>query len=138
MIVGRTECEKTYFTQKLEINNFWGKLKKAEWVSYIISMRETEAESCFQCDIKFHYPQDQVALSYLIEEFKNRSSKNSNENNVNNIFGEKRVRDRLIIMDIISGLADESKKFVAFLTATRKCGYNLRLTFLIFSQLMFL
>ena len=28
LIVGRTECGKPYFTQKLEINNFFGKLKK--------------------------------------------------------------------------------------------------------------
>ena len=126
LIVGRTECGKTYFTQKLAINNFFGKLKKAEWVSYIILTREREAEieSCFQCEVEFHYPQDQVALSDLIEEFKNRSSKNSNENNVNNIFGKKTVRDELIIMDDVSGLADESKKFAAFLTVTRKYNYN--------------
>ena len=104
-IVGRTKCGKTYFTQKLAINNFFGKLKKAEWVSYIILTREREAEieSCFQCEVEFHYPQDQVALSDLIEEFKNRSSKNSNESNVNNIFGKKTVRDGLIIsMDLLS------------------------------------
>ena len=73
LIVGRTECGKTYFTQKLATNNFFGKLKRAEWVSYIILMKEREAEieSCFQCDIEFHYLQDQVALSDLIEEFKN-------------------------------------------------------------------
>ena len=48
-IVGRTKCGKTYFTQKLAINNFFGKLKKTEWVSYIISTTEREAkiESCF-------------------------------------------------------------------------------------------
>ena len=34
LIVGRTECGKTYFTQKLAINSFFGKLEKAEWVSY--------------------------------------------------------------------------------------------------------
>ena len=126
MIVGRTECGKTYFTQKIAISNFFGKLKKAEWVSYFILTREREAEikSCFQCEVEFHYPQDQVALSDLIEEFKNRSSKNSNENNVNNIFGKKTVRDRLIIIDDISALADESKKFAAFLTVTRKYNYN--------------
>ena len=126
LIVGRTECGKTYFTQKLAINNFFGKLKKTEWVSYIILTREREAEikSCFQCEVKFHYQQDQVASSDLIEEFKNRSSKNSNENHVYNIFGEKTVRERLIIMDDISGLADESKKFIAFLTVTRKYNYN--------------
>ena len=28
LIVGRTECGKTYFTQKLAINNFFSKLKK--------------------------------------------------------------------------------------------------------------
>ena len=60
----------------------------------------------------------------MIEEFKNRSSKNTNENNGNKIFGEKTVRDRLNIMDDVSGLADESKKFAAFLTVTRKCNYN--------------
>ena len=89
MIAGRTECGKIYFTQKLAINNFLGKLKKAECVSYLILTREREAEikSCFQYDVEFHYRQDQVALSDLIGEFKNRSSKNSNENNVNNIFG---------------------------------------------------
>ena len=85
MIVGRTECGETYFTQKLAINNFFGKLKKEECISYIVLTRETdtEIESCFQCDVEFHYPQDQVALSDLIEEFKNRSS------DANNIFGEK-------------------------------------------------
>ena len=89
MIIGRTECGKTYFTQKLAIKSFFGKLKKVEWVSYIILTREreTEIESCFQCEVEFHYQQDQVSLSDLIEEFKNRSNKNSNENNVNNIFG---------------------------------------------------
>ena len=64
MIVGRTECGKTYFTQKIAISNFFGKLKKAEWVPYFILTREREAEikSCFQCKVEFHYPQDQVAL----------------------------------------------------------------------------
>ena len=86
--------------------------------------RETEIESCFQYEVEFLYPQDQVALSDLIKEFKNRSSKNSNENNVNNIFGETTVRDRLIIMDDVSGLADESKKSEAFLTVARKYSYS--------------
>ena len=109
LIVGRTECGKTYFTYKLAINNFFGKLKKADWVCYIILTREREAEiqSCLQCEVEFHYLQDQVALSDLTKESKNRLSKNSNENNVNNVFGEKKVCDRLIIMDDVSGLADE-------------------------------
>ena len=86
--------------------------------------RKAKIECYFQCEFELHYPQDQVALSDLIEEFKNRSSKNSSENNLNNIFNEKTVRDRLIIMDDVSGLANESKKFAAFLTVTRRYNYS--------------
>ena len=35
LLVGRTRCRKTYFTQKLAINRFFGQLKKVEWVFYI-------------------------------------------------------------------------------------------------------
>ena len=122
----KTECGETYFTQKLVINNFFGKLKKTQWVSYIILMkeRESEIESYFQSEVEFHYPQDKVALSDLIEEFKNRSNKNFNENNENNIFGEKIVGERLIFIDDVLDLANESKKFAAFLTVTRKYSYS--------------
>ena len=53
-----------HFTQKLAVNNFFGKLKKSEWVSFIKLMpeREAEIESCFQCKVEFHYPQDQMNL----------------------------------------------------------------------------
>ena len=33
-----------HFTQKLAVNNFFGKLKKTEWVSCIKLMPEREAE----------------------------------------------------------------------------------------------
>ena len=49
LIVGLTTCGKTFFTQKLALNNFFGKLKKTEWVSYIKLKKEREA-------VKFHYP----------------------------------------------------------------------------------
>ena len=35
LIVGWTECGKTTFLQKLALHNFFGKLKKAEWISGI-------------------------------------------------------------------------------------------------------
>ena len=35
IIVGRTDCGKTSFIQNLGINNFFGALKKVEWVSEI-------------------------------------------------------------------------------------------------------
>ena len=70
---------KNIFYTETSSKYFFGKLKKAEWLSYIILMREREAEieSCFQCEVDIQYQKDQVALSDLIEEFKNRGSKNS-------------------------------------------------------------
>ena len=57
-VVGRMARGKTFFTQKLAINTFLGKLKKTEWVSYfkLTKEREAEIESCFTCDVEFHYP----------------------------------------------------------------------------------
>ena len=57
LIVGRTGCGKTYFMQKLAINTFFGMLKKVKWVSNIklSTKRWAEIESCFSCDIEFHY-----------------------------------------------------------------------------------
>ena len=33
LVVGKTECGKTGFVQKLAVNKFFGELVKAEWVS---------------------------------------------------------------------------------------------------------
>ena len=35
LVLGRIECGKTTFVQKLALINFFGELKKAEWVSGI-------------------------------------------------------------------------------------------------------
>ena len=68
-------------------------------------------------------------------------------------YGEKSKRNRLIVMDDISGLADTSSKVASFLTVARKFGYHLKnlyiqkkafgrfylkLTYLIFFQPPFL
>ena len=128
LIVGRTECGKTTFVQKLALNNFFGDLKKVKWVSGIrlSQKREAEIESNFSCEVKFSYPFDEDELNGKLEEFKLESeSENDSVNNDNvNVFGEKSTRDRLIVFDDVSGLADTSKKFVSFLTVARKYSYN--------------
>ena len=129
LIVGQTECGKTTFVQKLALNNFFGDLKKVKWVSGIClsKRREAEIESNFSCEVKFSYPIDEDELGDKLEEFKLESeSENNNNNNNNNVnvFGEKSTRDKLIIFDNVSGLADTSKKFVSFLTVARKYRYN--------------
>ena len=49
---------KDNFKQNLAINNFFGQLKRFEWVSYtdLDEKREVETESCFSYDVDFHYP----------------------------------------------------------------------------------
>ena len=54
LIVGRTACGKTFFTQKHAVNNFFGKLKKPEWVSYIKLTKEREFE--FEIESSFVRP----------------------------------------------------------------------------------
>ena len=133
LIVGQTECGKTTFVQKLALNNFFGDLKKVKWLSGIrlSKRREAEIESNFSCEVKFSYPIDDDEFGDKLEEFKlesesenNNNNKNNNNNNNVNVFGEKSTRDRLIVFDDVSGLADTSKKFVSFLTVARKYGYN--------------
>ena len=87
--------------------------------------REAEIESNFSCDISFFYPNDVNDLADLIEEFKLEvESEKETENENVTIFGEKINRDRLIVFDDVSGLADNSNKFANFLTVARKYKYN--------------
>ena len=129
LVLGRTECGKMTFIQNLGINNFFGDLKIVKWVSGIRlnGKREAEIESNFCCEVNFAYPTDKEELADKIEEYKLESeSENDNDNfdNVNNTFGENKKRDKLIVFDDVSGLADDSKKFGSFLTVARKYNYN--------------
>ena len=72
LIAGKTACGKTYFTQKLTLNNAFGELKRVEWVSYmqLNSEREAEIKSCFSCPVEFHYPKELEKFNDLLEVFK--------------------------------------------------------------------
>ena len=128
LVLGRTECGKTSFVQKLALYDFFGELKNAKWVSGIKlnESREAEIESNFSCDVSFSYPNDVNELADLLEEFKLEveTEQNDQNENVTSIFGEKINRDRLIVFDDVSGLADHSNKFANFLTVARKYKYN--------------
>ena len=127
LVLGRTDCGKTSFVQKLALYNFFGNLKTAKWVSgiHLNESREAQIESNFSCDISFYYPNDVNDLVDLIDEFKLEVESEETENeNVTSVFGEKINRDRLIVFDDVSGLADKSNKFASFLTIARKYKYN--------------
>ena len=72
LVVGRTECGKTTFVQKLALYDFFGKLKTAKWISGIRlnASREAEIESNFSCEVSFFYPNEINELGDLLEEFK--------------------------------------------------------------------
>ena len=127
LVVGRTECGKTTFVQKLALYHFFGKLKTAKWISGIRlnASREAEIESNFSCEVSFFYPNEINEFGDLLEEFKLEveTEETTNDDNVN-IFGEVIDRDRLIVFDDVSGLADNSNKFASFLTVARKYKYN--------------
>ena len=96
LIGGRTGCGKTYFTQKLAINRFFGPLKMVEWASYIeLKLRE---------DFKAHMNTAKASDTYLSHK----------KYIVNSGFTEKTKRDQLTVMNNVSGLADESKKSPSF------------------------
>ena len=127
LVLGRTDCGKTSFVQKLALYDFFGELKTAKWVSGIQlnESREAQIESNFSCNISFYYPNDANDLVDLIEEFKLEvESEETDNENVTSVFGEEINRDRLIVLDDVSGLADKSNKFASFLTVARKYKYN--------------
>ena len=128
LVLGCTECGKTSFVQKLALYDFFGTLKNAKWISGIKlnESREAEIESNFSCQTSFYYPNDVNELADLLEEFKLEveTEKTDKQNNNVNIFGEVIDRDRLIVFDDVSGLADYSNKFASFLTVARKYKYN--------------
>ena len=128
LVVGRTDCGKTTFLEKLGLNKFFGDIIKTEWISGIDidKTRKTEIQSYFSNETEVHIAKEQDELDSLIETFKLRSREESNDNhdNVINSFGENKKVDRLIIMDDVSGVADISKKFAKFLIVSRKFGYN--------------
>ena len=109
------------------MSNFFGGIIKTEWITgiEIDKQREAKIQSYFSNETEVHVAKEQDELDSLTETFKLRSREESSDNdNVNNSFGENKKLDRLIIMDDVSGVADTSKKIANFLTVSRKFGYN--------------
>ena len=123
--------------QTLALHNF-GKLKKAEWISgfSLTKNRETEIQTNFSCKVEFYYLADEDEFDAILEELKSKSkgddeetANDDYETNVNNVFGENSIRDRLIVFDDVSGLADNSKKICKVFDCCTKIQLQLRLYF---------
>ena len=114
LVVGKTGCGKTTFLEKLGINKFFGNTVKIEWISRIAidKKREAKIQSCFSNETEVHIAKEPDELDLLTETFKLRSS--DDENDANSLFGKNRKKDRLIVMDYVSGVADVSKNLLIF------------------------
>ena len=124
-MVGKTGCGKTTFVQKLAVNNFFGDVKKVEWVSQIELSKFWEAEihSYFSAPVEPYSPSKVYELEDLVLHFIKISAGETEDNNSifkdENVFGEKEKTDSLIVMDDVSGLADRFNDFTSQLAVAR-------------------
>ena len=65
LVVGRTDCGKTTFLEKLGLNNFFGDITKTEWISWIDidKQRKAEIQSYFSNETELHIAKEQMNLS---------------------------------------------------------------------------
>ena len=87
--------------------------------------QEDEIRKCFICiNVGFHYPNDEEELNLLIEIFQNEiyddDQNTDSDSKIDpegcNIFRENKKYVKLIVMDDVSGPADNSNNFANFLT----------------------
>ena len=93
LVVGRTECGKTSFIERLAVNNVFGKLTKIKWVSQISlsKQREAQIQSNFDCPLSFQYPKNVEELDSLLEELKTKTAdENDTDSAIENIYGIKK------------------------------------------------
>ena len=130
LVLGRTDSGKTYFIQQLALNGIFGNLEKTYWISGITlsDTRKAQIQSCFSNEIEFYDISSHEDLNELINYLKeiNEDNDDVNVNNDSSVtLGEKKFLNNLIVMDDVSGLADNSKSnFADFLTVSRKYRYN--------------
>ena len=98
----------------------FGDIKEVFWISKIELSRErvTNIKECFVGqDVQFNYPNNLEDFDYLLE-----MGKRNKATYIENDLGEKRLLDKLIVMDDVFGLADKSDDSANFLTVSRKYG----------------
>ena len=116
LIVGKTGCGKTNFVQKLDLNDFFGRIAKTEWVSSIplSKSREAKIQSCFNSKLEFHYAQDTYDSKKIIQRFKVTTENLVVDDDIaSSIYGENNIMDCFIVMDNVSGLTDSCEEFLS-------------------------
>ena len=112
LIVDRNGSGKTAFVQNLGKNELFSDISTVIWISKISLSQEREdaiKDSFNNQEVYFNYPENVEDFNYLIEGFMQRKA-----NYVNSELGEQMSLDKLIVMNDVSGLADESDIFLIF------------------------
>ena len=127
LVVGRTGCGKMTFVQNLGKNKMFDDIKELMWISIIplSTERENNIRDCFlEQKVDLKYPNNVEDFDDLLD-FCQRKKAPSNENYI----GENKVLDRLIVMDDVSGLADQSEAFANFFDCFKKIWSDVCLCF---------
>ena len=99
------------------MNNFFSNIIKTKWISgtEIDKQREAEIQSYLSNQTEVRVAKEQDELDSLIETFKLRSRKESNDNdNVNNSFAEKKNWINLFLWTMFLVLLILQKRFHSF------------------------
>ena len=118
LVVGKTGCGKTTF-----LETFFRDLVKTEWISGIDidQKRKAKIQSCFSNETEVHVAKEPDELDLLIETFRLRMHDVPDENGINSLFGKNKKMNHLIVMDEVSGVAEqfqENSDLIAFMFFT--------------------
>ena len=108
----------------------FGQQKSVSWISKTLLSKASEEQikKCFQeTPIEFHYSEDLNDFKLLIEPFQKKILVTTITMKVMNkvyFFGDKKEFDKLVVMDDVSSLADNSSGFSGFLTVSKKFDYS--------------
>ena len=99
----------------------FGNIKEVYWLSKISLSkdRENNISDCFDVE-NFKCPKTLEEFDELLDFFQKQKEENCNDN----LMGENTLLDRLVVMDDVSGLADNPQNFDNFLTVSRKFGFT--------------
>ena len=102
----------------------FGKIKDVTWLNKLTlsNDKEENIKSCIDVQVNFCSPQNISEFDYLVENFQRHRKNEDSDKDDNNssVIVENNKFDRLIVMDDVSELADNSDILANFLTVARK------------------
>lgn len=131
LVLGSMGSWKMTLIQEMASNFMFGELRGVHWISKLplLKQREAEIDLYFTPKFKFYSPQDEDDLQKTFDDLENinceRMEKiHTDESDYDNNGMDEYVKRDSLVLDDVSGLADQSKAFVTFMTTCKKFGYS--------------